>query len=332
MVPAVVDLTTVGAHGAIGAALFQQNTTDAGGNGVLQPFVRLASNNKTDLAQGYNTDARPVQFDEYQNRTYTHSLQLSDVPTVSVGGVPYREFVLNINQSNNAPLLSLDEFRLYLGNAPDLTGYCPSTRQLAGLKAVYGMDAGGANSVLLNGSLKPGMGRGDARVLVPDSLLESPGNSYLYLYSKFGATVPAHGGYESWAVRTAAGTGAGTGTLGAASLSGLISLDTGTGPLSPLGGATLSLAGQTTTGQLVNMQVISKPDGSYSFGNLPAGTYTITETIPLGDLAESATAGTVAGMTDGTVGSSYTQICAITLGATDNGINYNFTNFQIPSF
>jgi hypothetical protein len=33
---------------------------------------------------------------------------------------------------------------------------------------------------------------------------------------------------------------------------------------------------------------------------------------------------------DGTVGSSYLFISNITLGATHNDINYNFTNFVVP--
>jgi hypothetical protein len=325
-VPAVVDLTTLGAQGAIGAALFQQNINDKGGNGNLAPFVRLSSNPKTEMAQGYNTDARPVQFDEYQSQTYTHSLPLSQVPTVSVSGITYSELVVNIDQSSSSPLLSLDEFRVYVGNAPNLLGYNPSSNQLAGLTAVYDMDASGANTVILNASLKPGRGLGDARVLVPTNLLASPGNSYFYLYSKFGATIPAQGGYEAWDIRIGSGT-----VTSSASLSGLVSLDNGYGIVSPLGGVTLTLTGTTSTGQQVTLSVMSNPDGSYSFGNLQAGTYTITETVPLGDTAESASAGTVNGTTDGTVASSYTQIFGITLGATDTGINYNFTNYLIPA-
>jgi hypothetical protein len=115
------------------------------------------------------------------------------------------------------------------------------------------------------------------------------------------------------------------------SLSGHVYLDTGTGVLLPEGGVTLTLTGTTSTGQQVTMQVVSNSDGSYSFGNLAAGTYTITESVPVGDTAESASAGTVKGATDGTVDSTNTVISTITLGAGDVGTNYNFTLFQMPS-
>jgi hypothetical protein len=115
-----------------------------------------------------------------------------------------------------------------------------------------------------------------------------------------------------------------------ASLSGFVFLDEGSGTLVPLSSVVLTLTGTTNTGQQVNVSVTSKSDGSYSFGNLAAGTYIITETVPGGLIPESASAGTVNGTTDGTV-ANLTQISAITLGTTDTGINYDFTSFVIPA-
>ena len=65
--------------------------------------------------QGYNTDARPLQFDENKSPQFTRSLTLGEVPVVNVGGVEYREFLLDINQKSSASLLSLDEVRVFLG-------------------------------------------------------------------------------------------------------------------------------------------------------------------------------------------------------------------------
>ena len=42
-------------------------------------------------------------------------------------------------------------------------------------------------------------------------------------------------------------------------------------------------------------------------------------------------AGTVNGTPDGSVDSTFTIISGITLGATDNGSNYNFINYVIPA-
>jgi hypothetical protein len=115
-----------------------------------------------------------------------------------------------------------------------------------------------------------------------------------------------------------------------ASISGFVFLDNGfvTGPL---GSVVLTLTGTTSTGQQVTYSVMSNDDGSYSFGNLEAGTYTITETLPPGDTAESASAGTVNDATDGAVDPSFTQIFGITLGDSDAGINYDFTTFHIQN-
>jgi hypothetical protein len=113
-----------------------------------------------------------------------------------------------------------------------------------------------------------------------------------------------------------------------ASVSGFVFLDN-SGFVGPLGGVTLTLT--STTNPQVNFTTTTNlTDGSYSFGSLPAGTYTITETVPTGDAPESASAGTVNGATDGTVDSTYTQILNILLGPTDTGTNYDFTNTVPP--
>src|SRR5438067_1440064 len=57
-----VDLSTRGASGWINGAAFVQNTTQPTGSGVMHSFVRVQSNDA--IEQGYNTDARPLQFDE----------------------------------------------------------------------------------------------------------------------------------------------------------------------------------------------------------------------------------------------------------------------------
>jgi hypothetical protein len=86
--------------------------------------------------QGFNTDARPLQFDENSSPTFTHSLLLSDLATVNVGGTNYYQFVLDINQTNVDPLLSLDQLKIYLEGSGDIA-------TLAGLtNLVYSLDCG----------------------------------------------------------------------------------------------------------------------------------------------------------------------------------------------
>ena len=97
------------------------NVADATGTGLFNPYVRVSDN--LDVVQGYNTDFRPLQFNE--DSSWTDSIKLSDIPYLWKDGVLYREFQLDINQTNSNPLLSLDEVqdlagRPECGNDPRL--------------------------------------------------------------------------------------------------------------------------------------------------------------------------------------------------------------------
>jgi hypothetical protein len=191
---AVLDLTTAGANGAINDAIFQQS----GPVGTLQPFVRLQRNG---VEQGYNTDARPVQFDTDKNSAVTHSLLLQNVPLVTIGTTAYRQFVLDVNQRTNKPsqsLISLDELRIFTGDSRMLTGYDTATSMLTGATLVYDLDAGGDNAVLLDARLNNSIDSADMVLYVPDSAFFV--GTYVYVYSKFGVTNAANDGYEQWAV------------------------------------------------------------------------------------------------------------------------------------
>src|SRR5262249_55615483 len=157
LIPSVtppLDLTTAGSFGSLGGAIFRQIDTQPAGSGVLDSFVRLqAKNASAGVAQGYNTDARPLQFDEQTGKTFARSLLLSDVPTVNIGGSLYREFLLDINQTNSQPLLSLDALRFYTGASPSLSGYNSTTKQMAGQAPVF--DLGPDNWIALNSGLNP---------------------------------------------------------------------------------------------------------------------------------------------------------------------------------
>ncbi len=109
-----------------------------------------------------------------------------------------------------------------------------------------------------------------------------------------------------------------------ASVSGFVYGDNGAGSLSGLGGVLLTLTGTTTGGQQVTLTATTNADGSYSFGSLSAGTYTITQTLPNGYNLESDSVGTVNGTQNGSA--TGPAINTITLNPGDNGINYNFTD------
>jgi len=190
-----LDLTTAGASGTINGALFWEGSVHPAGSGVIKPFVRIDGNNSK-IEQGYNTDARPVQFDEKTDPNFTRSLLLSEIPIVMIGGTNYREFFLDINEpaSYNKSTLSLDMLEIYLGERGDLNNY----PLLGDLK--YDLDAGTDNWIKLDYNLNSGgSGWADMFAYIPDSLFTGP-NEYVYLYSKFGVNIPNNNNYEEWSI------------------------------------------------------------------------------------------------------------------------------------
>jgi hypothetical protein len=228
--------------------------------------------------------------------------------------VAYSEFLLNINQNQSSPLLSLDELRLYVGNAPNLANYDSTTNTLAGQGPVYDMGAG--NYVMLNSALNPGTGKGDMALLVPSQLLQSAGNPYVYLYSKFGVNAAANGGFEQWATTSVVGS----------SLSGFVFTDVNkTGALAtndtPEANVIVTLTGTDVSGQTVFVQTMTDASGFYAFDGLAAGNYTVTETPPATFVNDGVFVGS---QNSGTVGAA--AIFNVALQANTNGINNDFLN------
>jgi hypothetical protein len=286
-VPSVVDLTTAGSSGIVNGAIFQQCAPQPNGGTAVRSIVQMQVGGNASIEQGYNTDARPVQFDENKNSKATTSQLFDTVPVVSIGGVNYRQFLLDINQKGSAALLSLDELRVYVAGAPNLTGYNASTGQLAGHAALYDLDAGGDNWVKLNDSLNTGSGTGDMFLLVPDlAFAGMPAGSYVYLYSKFGVHYGANSGAEEWAVK-GNGQSVPPPPTPMATVSGTVFDDKNQNGLLDttevgLGGATVQITGKDLLGNTVTMSMTTDDSGHYSF-TVPAGTYSITEiSFPLG--------------------------------------------------
>ncbi len=191
----VVDLTTSGSSGSINNAVFQQFSPQPTGTGVLNTFLRIQADS---VEQGYNTDFRNVEFDQ-TNDIHTRSLLLDEVPKVIIGGVVYREFLLDINESSNTPLLSLNDVQLFLGSQPNLATYANLGTP------IYKMDAGGNNSVKLDYSLNSGSGSGDMLMYVPQANFDLGAGDYVYLYSRMGQPIPgdaadvsSDAGFEEW--------------------------------------------------------------------------------------------------------------------------------------
>jgi hypothetical protein len=203
----VIDMTTTDAQVTYNGAVFRQGPLPtSAGTGVIDPFVRIGAN--AEVVQGYNTDFRPLEFDE--DSPWTESLLLSALPQVNVGGTIYRKFNLDINQTNNLPLLSLDELQVLRANAPDRTGFNPATSTFSSGAStlVYDLDSSGDAYVKMNYSLEPGSGVSDMIFLVPDSAIGVAGCDYgaagcatwIYVYSLFGGQdgMENNDGFEEW--------------------------------------------------------------------------------------------------------------------------------------
>ncbi len=189
-------------NGALFAPFDPEKST---GTGNFDPFVRIQGK---DVESGYNTDGA-VEFDTKSGK-WTHALLFDEVPLVNVGGIWYREFLLDINQDGGPGRhLSLDELIISLQSVPDLTGYPTS---FVGPVA-YDLDAGADNAIIMDARLfGPGSGSGDLSVrILNDAFAPDSTNQYVYLYSVFGmqttveidgswVSATANDGFEEWGI------------------------------------------------------------------------------------------------------------------------------------
>lgn len=308
IVPAVLDLTTAGSEVTVpsGAIISQYDTPSSD---PLNTFVRLQQGLLGSLLggteQGYNTNARPLQFNENANSQLTRALQLGEVPIVYVDGVAYREFTLSINQSALSPNLSLDEVRIFLGASGNLTGYNTTTKRLYGQDASFDLDAGGDVSIRLNANLNANSSSPDAVLLIPNAAFAGANaDTFVYLYSKFGGLfgASANGGFEEWAVRDVPFTPPPPPPPPPASgsLAGFVFVDQNRNGLfddgeSGLAGVTITLQGLDYLGNAISLEVQTSEDGTFLFTEVFAGTYTLAEHPLFGYASDSATAGSEGG-------------------------------------
>jgi hypothetical protein len=194
--------------GAIVQYIGDLNTTyGSAGTGTFNSFVRIQGNEKkTPYQRGYNTDGKP-EFDT-KSGIWTHSILLSEIPTIKVGGNLYWEFFADINESDNKPKITLDDFELWLTDDPELDVYATFGTYAVN---IYDYDDLNTDYILIN-DVNQGSGRGDLRYLVPQDGFD-PGDcnygnpacdTYLILYSRWGGKGGDYlfdGGFEEWKVK-----------------------------------------------------------------------------------------------------------------------------------
>ena len=191
-----LDLTEAGSFGVFGDAVFMTGQIQSAGTGQFDSFVQIQRNVSE---QGYNTDAS-AQYDEKNSHNHNHSILLADVPIVigdgsngTVEGVAYREFLLDLNEANSKPYISLDKLQIWQEEAGNLTNFTAGAG-FAGAHTnylAYDLDAGGDKWIALNSDMSHGSGQSDYRILIPNSAFINDANS-LPLGKKVRPMAPAH--------------------------------------------------------------------------------------------------------------------------------------------
>ena len=167
------------------------------GSGTFPEFVGT-NGGRPDTYFMYNTTSNPLEAGNQvgnginQNRDVT----LGDFAVTSLGGVDVFTFVLDINQTNPDPILSLNNVSIFIGDG-SLTGYDAGADTLGGVAAAWAMPVD--DLITLDYSLAAGSGRGDMFLYVPVSFFDAFGtDDHLQLYSLFGDPNANNDGFEEW--------------------------------------------------------------------------------------------------------------------------------------
>lgn len=206
---AVLDLATSAdgitpdtTSGNFGIALFEWTNIQTTGTGAIDVFAQIQAQGNNDTQEGYNTTENNV-FDNGAPDEFNHALALSDIPIVSIGGVDYRQFLLDINEPSgrDSELLSLNEIQVLQSDTanPSTTTFDLGVLDIPGHTFVYRLDDSEDNTIELNAALNNGSGSGDMFMYIPDSAFV-PELEFVYLYSSFGDPNSADAGFEEWAV------------------------------------------------------------------------------------------------------------------------------------
>jgi len=215
-----LDLT--GAPGKVYAAAsadlggtfrIEQISPQSTGTGVIDPFVRIQANTNE---QGYNTSlGTPLDTKSGQ---FTRALTLAEIPIVTISGVQYRQFLLDINQNSggNNEFLNLTQIQIFQTSADRIDGVVNPLSDNNSVSAltfptgpaateIFRMSATTNNNyttILMDYSLNSGSGSGDMFLYVRNSLFNAA-LSNIIMYSDFGqnpAGAGSNDGFEEWAV------------------------------------------------------------------------------------------------------------------------------------
>ena len=230
----ITNPTSVTVNSFVGGQFIVQNTMiKAAGSGNIDSFLRIQ---QTGFERGYNTSDRSQNGEQNGNQpplngvsgNFTRNLQLGEIPVVTIGGIQYREFILDVNQTANGPI-SLNQVQIFQGAAA--IGADPSNFTLTDADGGSGPNGTGGNDAVISfgaaGTLRfqindlsnngtdltdnreiwadtgNGSGTGDMFLYVRNSNFANDPNSYVTLFSQFGqpsGTYSSNAGFEEWFV------------------------------------------------------------------------------------------------------------------------------------
>jgi hypothetical protein len=193
--------------------------TQPAGTGNIDPFVRIQANT---TENGFNTSVNSPPLDDKAGN-WTHALQFGSIPLVTIGGVSYREFLLDVNQDGNGPL-SLNQVQIFSSAADlgagtfSLTTATSSSNALisfpAGATSLFQMSSLSTSSTRSYEVLSPsgqGSGTGNMYLDIPNSDFAGlSASTYITLYSQFGTqpgTLVSNDGFEEWTLQGPGGGG-----------------------------------------------------------------------------------------------------------------------------
>jgi hypothetical protein len=177
---------------------------------VFNSFLRIQ---QTGSESGYNTSVDFSQLLDDKKGIFTHALELKDVPVVSIGNVNYREFVLDANQKDNKPYLSLNQIQLFQSNADvglvhtvlSADNTHEAVISFPSATNIFSLNSRNVLQYEIQINYGHGSGSGDMFFYVEDSLFD-PNQKYVTLFSQFGnpsGYYASNAGFEEWGVKQA---------------------------------------------------------------------------------------------------------------------------------
>jgi hypothetical protein len=192
-----IDLTTANTtvtSSVDGTIWTNENLIQSSGTGVIEPFLRWQNN---DTETGMNTDAQTPPYDTKAG-IWTHSITLGQLGIVTVGGIDYYVFTLDINEPNGSQsLLTLNELRIYTVDASAGGALADETavQGAAGSTLNYNLDGTSDQTIYTDYSVSnTGSGESDVDFYIPTSFFAGASSTdYLYMVVNSGLAGDTNG-------------------------------------------------------------------------------------------------------------------------------------------